>query len=93
MDYLNFFSEKYNLNRETSKHDHLLLFNEQLNGQITEYYKYAYEEAANTHYWYYPADYNDGLAPHDAGICATTLDQQRFIMTVLIEIQVKERDL
>ena len=61
IDYQKIVSEKYNLNRETIKRDRLLIFNDQLHGQMTEDYKYAYEEADNVHYWYYPTEYTYGL--------------------------------
>ena len=61
MDYLKIVSENYNLNRETSKRDRLLLFNNQLHGKMTEDYKYACKEADNAHSWYYLTEYTYGL--------------------------------
>ena len=37
IDYLKIIEDKYHLNRETGNHDRLLLFNEQLHEQMTEY--------------------------------------------------------
>ena len=49
MDYLKIVSDQYNLNRETDKRDCLLLFNNHLNGQMAEDYKYACNQADNIH--------------------------------------------
>ena len=41
MDYLKVVSYKYHLNRKTGKRDCLLLFNNNIHGQMTEYDKDA----------------------------------------------------
>ena len=43
MDNLKIVSYQYHLNRETDKHDCLLLFNDHLCGQMPEDYKYAFK--------------------------------------------------
>ena len=75
MEYLKIVSDKYHLNREAGKRDHIRLFVDQLHGQITEYYNDACKEAVNAHPCYYPADYTDLLAPPGAGLGANLKEE------------------
>ena len=68
MEYKTIVSDKYCLNKETSKFDLLLLVNYHLHGKMTEYYNDEYKQSVNPHPWYYTAEYTDGLAQTDTGL-------------------------
>ena len=51
MNHFKIVSDKYHLNRKTVKINRLLLLNDHMQGQMTEYYSNSCKDAANAHPW------------------------------------------